>query len=358
MAPDYRGNKYQELLREGVSDRGVDVVPGPPAIPFSPILLWVLVRRVDVLHLHWLHPFFLFGGYERLYAIPGSRLVCRLAAVVFVLQVRLATRVCDRIVWTVHNKHNHERWYLSLDRWVTGEVAATADSIQVWDQNTRTELAAYLDVDGESFVEIPHGNYCPVYGGDGPDRTAARRELAVESFDRVYLYFGRIRPYKRIPELVTQFLAIDAEDACLLVAGKPSRATLADRIRTAAADDPRVRLHLSYVPDEDVPTYFAACDAAIFPYEDIFNSGSVLLSMSLGRPFAAPRAGSIPSVAPDGNVLYDDLGQAIRTLHATPADELERTGTRNRQVATREFDWDDVASRIVELYGSAAKTDG
>jgi glycosyltransferase involved in cell wall biosynthesis len=76
-----------------------------------------------------------------------------------------------------------------------------------------------------------------------------------------------------------------------------------------------------------------------------------MLSMSLGRPFVAPRTGSIPSVAPPGNVLYDDLAEGLRTVHARSTDELDATGERNRDVARSEYGWDDVASRTVALYG-------
>lgn len=355
MAPDYRDNQYQQLLREAVGNRDVEVVAGPPAVPFSPLLLWILVRRVDVLHLHWLHPFFLFGSYQRLYAIPGSQFVCQLAALVFVVQVQLATRLCDRVVWTAHNKCNHERRYRALDRRVSVEVATRVDAVQVWDRNTRDELAAYLGISDEKFVEIPHGNYAPVYEElPTPDEGRARRRLGVDSFERVYLYFGLIRPYKKIPDLIEAFLALDAEDACLVVAGSPKRSDLEERIRAKAANEDAVRLRLSYVPDEEVPRYFAACDAAIFPYEHIFNSGSVMLAMSLGRAFATPGAGSIPSVAPAGNVLYDDLDQGLRALHEKSSAELERVGERNRRVAERDFDWEAVGERTVAFYGAGS----
>jgi len=344
-APVFGSNAYQELLFEALADRGVDTVSERRTVPFTPFVH--RLSDVDVLHLHWLHPYFLFGSVEWLYRLPFSRLICWAAAVGFVAQVAVAER-CVRIVWTSHNLVNHERRYERIDRWVTSQVVSRADVVQVWDDQTEAALRNRFDVGDVKVAAIPHGNYCDRY--ESKNRDSAREILDLPSDARVYLSFGVIRPYKGIPELVRAF---DAIDGFLLLAGNPKYDDLESELRVLAKDRDDVRLDLGYVDDEAVSAYFAAADVTVFPYRNIYNSGSVVLAMSLGRPVVAPMKGSIPSVLPSGNVVYDDLESGLREADAMTDADLRTVGERNLEVAYREHDWADIARRTEILYQGA-----
>jgi glycosyltransferase involved in cell wall biosynthesis len=341
-APVFDANAYHELLFEALADRGVDPVAERRAIPFTPFVH--RLRNADALHLHWLHPYFLFGSVEWLYRLPLSRLICWAAALVFVFQVALAQRF-GRVVWTAHNLVNHERRYERIDRWVTDQVATRADAIHAWDDRTRDELRRRFDVDPEKVAAIPHGHYRERY--EPVEQGESRADLNLPADERIYLSFGSIRPYKGIPDLIRAFEDVDG---LLVVAGNPKYDDLEAEIRRLAGDRDDVCLDLGYVPDERVPSYFAAADVTVFPYRDIYNSGSVVLAMSLGRPVVAPAKGSIPSVLPSGNVVYDDLAAGLREADAKTDAELDAVGHRNAEAALENHDWDDIARRTESLY--------
>jgi glycosyltransferase involved in cell wall biosynthesis len=269
--------------------------------------------------------------------------------------VALASRLCDRVVWTVHNECNHERRYETLDRWVSARVAALADEVHVWDEYTRDRVETAFDVPTAKTRIVPHGNYLPLYDAE-PDHEKARETLAADhdidpdAEGPIYLYFGVIRPYKGVPDLLRAFADAAPGDAALVVAGNPKYDGLEREIRDLAADDDRVHLDLGYVPDDRVPTYFAAADFVVLPYRHVFNSGSALLGMSLGRPLVVPAMGSIPSVVPSGNVVYDDLGSGLRRSADLSPEERERIGEQNRCVAERDHDWETVVDRLIDAY--------
>ncbi|UVE49767.1 glycosyltransferase [Haloferax larsenii] len=351
MAPYYSGNPYQDLLIQHLEDRGIEVTVDEEPIPFSPFIFSVLLDDVDILHLHWTHPYFLFGSVEWAYKIPGSRIVAMLAAVWFLLQVKLASYLCDRIVWTVHNKHNHEQKFLSLDKIVSERLVRMADSVQVWDDRTHEELESFVDADVGNAVAIPHGNYEPVYEDSLSVSTdKARKKLGVDVYERVYLFFGMIRPYKQIPKLLQTFERVSNDDECLVIAGNPMSTTEITEIRTLAENQSNVVTDLRYIPNEEVPTYFAACDFGVFPYRDIFSSGSVVLSLTFGCPVIAPRAGCIPSIVPEGNIVYDRLEDGFKTARGLSQDELVKLRDRNRDAARENHDWCDIAAQFEEVY--------
>lgn len=345
-APVFDGNHYQRRLFESLESISVDVTGSQLAVPLAPFVHRLLLSDIDVLHVHWTHPYFLFGSKTSLYKIPFSRSFCKVAAVVFVLQVWLATKLCNRVVWTVHNKCNHERRYESIDKWVSERLVNIVDAVQVWDERTEQELASYLDGELPETYRIPHGNYCDVY--EMVPRDEARAELDLPQEERIFLYFGMIRSYKDVPGLIKAYDAV--EGATLVVAGNSKDESMANQIRELAAERDSVSLELDYIPDEKVPLFFGASDFVILPYKHVFNSGSVLLAMSLGRPVVAPELGAIPSLLPEGNVVYKDLETGLQRAADLSTSESRTVGLRNRRKALSDHDWQDVAERTEQMY--------
>ncbi len=76
-------------------------------------------------------------------------------------------------------------------------------------------------------------------------------------------------------------------------AARPITAALADEVREAAGGDPRVRLALGHVPDQDVQHYLRAADLVVLPFRDITNSASALLALSFDRPVLVPARGAM-----------------------------------------------------------------
>lgn len=353
LVPFFADNQYQGLLRDCLGARGLDIrlEDGPRPMRFFAHRL----IGVDVLHVHWIHPYFLFGSYDRLYRLPLSWLFCAVSAVIFVTQVAFGSLLGTRIIWTVHNECNHERRYERLDRWTGRRVAALADVILVWDETTRERAMAAFDIPRSKTRIVPHGNYLPLYGSKPAKqdaREALRDRLGITAYSGgpLYLAFGVIRPYKGIPDLLRTFTVVAPEDATLVVAGTTKYVGLEREIRSLASGDERVHLDLEYVPDEWVPKYFAAADFVVLPYRHVFNSGSVVLAMGFGCPLVVPAMGSIPAVVPDGNVFYDDLAAGIRRSGDLSADERERVGRENLRVAERDHDWGLVVDRLLAAY--------
>ncbi|WP_231727700.1 glycosyltransferase, partial [Haloferax profundi] len=145
---------------------------------------------------------------------------------------------------------------------------------------------------------------------------------------------------------------VSTEDECLIVAGNPMDNSDIATIRALAADQQNVVTDFRYIPNEEVPIYFAACDFGVFPYRDIFSSGSVVLSLSFGCPVIAPNAGCIPSILPDGNVIYDSLSNGFERARDLSLKERTELGETNHVAAVTNHDWDDIAERFETVYRS------
>ena len=272
-------NPYNGLLYDGLRALGVDVVE------FTPFRL--VGRPGTIWHLHWV---------EAKWNRPRvGEAAFRAAAILAMLQFARLRGV--RIVWTVHNLQAHERYHPRLERWfwrafisrVDGYLALSAAGKAL----ARERFPRLRTVPG--FV-VPHGHYRDAYPAT-LTREEARARLGVPAEARVVAFLGKIRPYKNVPHLIRTLRTLTDPSLRLLVAGQPNLPRLADDVRAAVGDDPRIRLWLEHVPDDEVQVYLGAADLVVLPYQEVLNSGSALLALSFDRPVLVPERGAMGELA-------------------------------------------------------------
>jgi hypothetical protein len=135
------------------------------------------------------------------------------------------------------------------------------------------------------------------------------------------------------------------------VAGDPHTPAVRHRIEELATQSPYVRLELGHVPDERVETVFNACNIAVFPFVEIFQSGTALLACSLKRAIIVPERGALPFSEAGGFFQYDPsdpdgLCQAMRTsMQADWAAEGMKAYTTVQQRS-----WDEAGRRMAQAF--------
>lgn len=340
--PRYRGNPYQTLLEDHLSHLGVRIGRFSQTVAS---IVWGLARfRPQIVHLHWLDAFFT----ARFKPLAVIKLMS-----FFALISTLRLLGC-KIVWTVHNLKDHEDRYPALDARCTSFVAGRADAIIVHGESAGRALTDRLQwQDSDKVVVIPHGHYIDAYE-NRISRSEARRTLGIDNDRLVLLFFGQIRPYKGVLELIDAFTTLDHAGVDLWIVGKPRDAAASDLIEQRTARHPRITYRPGFVPDEEIQTYMNAADVVVCPYRDILTSGAVVLAMSFGRACLAPRIGCVADVLDDdGALLYDredtdGLKGALERALARRAD-LPAMGNRNRE-RIAPWDWDRVAQMTLDVY--------
>jgi glycosyltransferase involved in cell wall biosynthesis len=336
------GNPYCDLLYGRLTDLGVDV-DADPKLSFA----WLVQnrRRVGVLHLHW--PEFYYRGRA------GAATVRALAG--FLACVALARGLGYRIVWTIHNALPHEPHPADrLVRWILMRVARTA-------VHSRAARRA-LPPGGALPVVVPHGHYIGVYP-DTVTRRDARARLGISAGDRVLLFFGQVRDYKGIADLVQAFRSVRDPHVKLVVAGRPAASADAEALRRLAADDERIQLHLRYVPDDEVQVFFRSSDFVVLPYRNVLTSGVAVLALSFGRPLVVPRLGCLQDLDGRCAISYDpDEPHGLARAIATAARVDPSLMAQHARATAAAHEWDDIARAYRELYelpgtGSVIQTD-
>jgi glycosyltransferase involved in cell wall biosynthesis len=340
MFPDLVSpDPYCQLLDGALRRRGVDVRRGRQ---LDPAFAQDAVDRMDVVHLHWIELLFWPGGRTPLRRLASMHSQARRTT--GALEILHDAGV--RIVWTVHNPPSlPESSYPGVHRRLQRDVVQTADTVIVHSRHAATEVQRLLSPPAPVRV-VPHGGYAGVYPVARESRAQTRRRLGLPADAFVYLMFGTIRDYKRVPEAISSFRLLSDRDARLLMAGTPAIARAATE--RAAAGDPRVRLELRTIPDHEVAELFGAADAFVLNYAEVFSSGALLLALAFGLPIVAPERGSAAELAPPpATIPFPEGGLSEALAQARVDHDRRRSAARAAALVPS---WDRTATLLEDAY--------
>ena len=342
------GNPYQELLYKPMRAAHGDSFRtlfwlrrrwiGIPQ--FFPLALWAAIRGSQLAHIHWL-------AWDVRANIPMRKTLSGLISRAAIFWLRLLR---FHIVWTVHDVVPHEEQ--TNNDTALGQLLSRHTDVMIMHSAITLEALKGSQWTVRSSVVIPQGSYVGRYGL-GPTSEMARQSLGLPDSGRVLLFFGLIRPYKGIPELLTTWKNSHPE-GILLIAGQCSDSQVRSLIFDAARQDPKIHAHLRYIPDSDVSTYFAAADVGCFPFLRITNSSSALLALSFGKPIIAPRIGALADLPDEVGFWYggntgSTLSGAIEQFLGVPEETLVAYGTSAYSYA-ESLSWPTIAEKTHRVY--------
>jgi len=276
-------NPYQDLLYGEMCRRGAQVsYIGLLTRSYTLNLLLqpfeLVIRRLTgarLLHLHWVYDFGLIGSSR----FPSLRLIAQVWFAVWLWMVRA---LGIRLVWTAHNAVPSSPVFAD-DLRARRQLVAACDLVLVHSQSTLAQLAELGIVPRKSVV-IPHGPYAVTVSPD------SLRTPGVDPGPRRVLFFGKIRPYKGVEDLLAAFAELPPYlDVRLIVAGECSdlsvRAMISEFVRQSAG---RVTTRLEHIPDDELSLLLGDADVVVLPFRRITTSGSAMLALSHGRPLIVP----------------------------------------------------------------------
>ena len=302
-------NPYQSLLYGEMRRLGVQVTYLGELTPIQTLNLLLLplevvVRRLTgarVLHLHWVFAFGLPGAR----GFPAMRWV---AQAWFLVVLRVCRMLGMHLVWTAHNVLPHEPVFAD-DVFARRALVEASDLVLVHSQSTLNELAALGAVPRRNAV-IPHG---PI---SSSLTVGSLRTPGAGDRPREFLFFGHIREYKGVDDLLAAFLAMpDDVAAHLTIAGQCHDPRLRSRLHALARrGGSRVQLRLEHVPGDEVAQLLGAADVVVLPFRQVSTSGSAMLALSHGRPLIVPDLAGLTDLPEQAVLRYD--GEVARLVDA------------------------------------------
>ncbi|MEU5343182.1 MULTISPECIES: glycogen synthase [unclassified Streptomyces] len=254
----------------------------------------------------------------------------------------------------------------ALSSWAERTAIEAADAVIAVSTAMREDiLGCYPSLDPAK-VRVLHNGidtslYRPDHGTDVIDR------IGLDPGRPYVLFVGRITRQKGVPQLLRAVRDIDPAAQVVLCAGAPDTPEIDQEFRDLFQELSSVREDVHWIPQmlprPDVIQLLT--HAAVFVCPSVYEPLGIvnLEAMACGTAVVASRVGGIPEVVADGETgllvsVEDDfeaqLARALDSLLADPQ-AARRMGEAGRERAVREFGWDAVARRTVQLYEEILK---
>jgi glycosyltransferase involved in cell wall biosynthesis len=229
-------------------------------------------------------------------------------------------------------------------------VFGAMDAVVAHSEHGAASLREEVGIDPARVRVVPHGAF------DYLTRLPEEKPLPAElkgADGPVILFFGLLRPYKGIENLLEAFGRL-GPGAELWIVGNP-RMPLEPLRRLAAAASGRVRFVPRFVSEAEIPAIFRAADLLVLPYLDAEHSGVLYTGLAFGKPMVLSAVGGFPEVAATGAARLVEPGDPAGL--ATALEELisdpparERLAEAARAAAAGPFSWDRAAALTLALY--------
>lgn len=271
------------------------------------------------------------------------------------------------IAYTVHDVDrsgmmSRQQMRVRLNRFVDRAVYRAASRLIVHTKGSGEELQSLYSIPSQKIQRIEHGNQAfHLDGVEVPEKSEARRRLGLDPDAFTVLFFGDRRPSKGLDLLLRALAKVHqrASEMRLLIAGERRVLDTTDYEGLASAEGVGnlCAFHDRFIPNDEVPVFFAACDIVALPYRKIYQSGVVHLAFAFARPVLASRVGGLQETVEEGKTGFfvedpEDIDQLAKVLVDVyqKRNSLPAMGAEARRVEMEEHGWEEIAKTTLRLY--------
>ncbi len=310
-------------------------------LPFE--LIFFRLLGYKIIHLHWLFAF----------SISRTGTISRkFSEQYFFLFLSLMNILGYRLVWTVHNVLPHETTFPN-DIELTRFLANACSKIIVHSKSTVEEMKR-LRIGTSKTTIIPIASKTNLASNLIPSQHEARQSLKIADDSFVFLFFGLIREYKGVSELLSVFTKVKNvhPNAILLIAGENKDDHFPSELMKYASNS--IITDLKYQSESTLSNYISASNVTVLPYKKVTTSSTALHSLSYGKPIVAPKIGPFTEYPETVGYFYDPAkNSSLETamLSAIQEDALsEKSNNAVKYSAT--FSMSTIAKKTETLFQS------
>jgi glycosyltransferase involved in cell wall biosynthesis len=255
----------------------------------------------------------------------------------------------SKVIFLCHNIFSHEK--MPIARTLVMSALKHGDGFVVHSRADEKNLAHLMPGVPVRRTVLPEFDLCPA---EGIAKSEARRRLGLTG--PTVLFFGLVRKYKGLMDLIEAMALVKMPDLTCLIAGEfyDRKQKYTSRIEQLGLGK-RIRMIDRYLPNEEVEQYFAASDAVILPYRTATQSAVLQLACRFERPVIATNAGGLPESIDDGCtgllVPVGDPGSLAHAIERFYREDLEQSLVQGICQDRDRFSW----RRMVETIESLAK---
>ena len=207
------------------------------------------------------------------------------------------------LIYICHNVLPHEvQWW---DPLLTRAVLRWGTRFIVQSTEEERRLLSLLPTVQATVVSMP---VFDMFASERISKEEARRRLGLPLDVPVLLFFGIVREYKGLKDLLAALPEVQARlgKVILVVAGEfwESKHPYLEMIERLGIGD-SVVIEDRYILNEEVPLYFSAADVLVAPYRRVTGSAVVQMAQGFGVPVVTTR------ITREGKVANNEMGLLV-----------------------------------------------
>jgi glycosyltransferase involved in cell wall biosynthesis len=236
-------------------------------------------------------------------------------------------------------------------------TAKRAARIATVSEYSRQDLITTYKLPPEKVV-VTHNGIGPIFSPQPASSDEAQKLRHRFGIERDFiLAVGSLQPRKNLVRLIRAYAKLrgrkDGFNHQLVIAGR--KLWLANEIFAEAKRQEWARdvILTGYVPDEDLPAFYRAASAFVYP--SLFEGFGIppLEAMACGTPVVTSNTSSLPEVAGDAALLidpYDEHDLANALLRIVNDEKLRALLRERGLVQSKKFTWRNAAEKTLQLY--------
>ena len=254
-----------------------------------------------------------------------------------------------KVICIVDNLIPHEKHF--YDSMLTAYFAKTVDGFVAMSQ------AVLLDIQSLKSNKPARLTPHPLYDnfGEAITREEALQKMGLDANFRYLLYFGFIRNYKGLDNLLEAFADARLREfpVKLIVAGEfyeDEKPYLDSIEKHNLGNFLEMRTH--FIPNDAVVDYFCAADMVVQPYKSATQSGVTQIAYHFSKPMLVTNVGGLSEIVPNGV-----CGYVVEPNYQAIADALVDFFQNNKihafdagiEQQRKQYQWDRMTHTIYEL---------
>lgn len=254
-----------------------------------------------------------------------------------------------RVVCIADNIIPHEK--RKGDKAFTKYFIKPIDAFIVMSEKVLADLKLFDDKKPVQLIQHPlYDNF-----GEKISKEIARKNIGVNTTEKMVLFFGFIRKYKGVDILLDALALLKAQNTTLpfkvLIAGEfyEDRKPFDEQIHRLGLEDNLI-LHTDFIPDSEVRNYFCATDVVIQPYRNATQSGVTPLAYHFEIPMIVTNVGGLPALVPNGIVglVAEPTAAAIAKKLTEYFAMDEQKFIENIKEEKKKFSWEKLTEAIIK----------
>ncbi|MBE9466379.1 glycosyltransferase [Dyadobacter subterraneus] len=316
-------NPFQYQMINFLRSNGFDVSIGTKR-KLGSIYYAVNQFNPEIIYFDWVHSYVI--GKTFLWSFIKS-----LFFVFDILYLRFLRKI--PIVHTLHNIQNHGGFWIPWEHFIYGFFLRRCSKIRVYSEAVKKEVIIKFRI-LSSAVYIIQDIPFHYYYQNNSTRKESRIHLNIAEKGFVFLFFGKVKIYKGLENLIRSFLSIAGPDDHLLIAGACAEEKYIAELKNISNNSNQIIWHIRFIPKEDVQCFFNAANVVVLPFTKIDHSGSLDLALSFSKPVITLKTEAIfDLLSHQKNLLFekgDDLKMAMALAKEINEEEI---GKNNFKIA-------------------------